>query len=444
MLFNLKALVPLDKFKQQKIPHLNSNTHKHLFIKGFKQLKRKPFLCFEILFKVVHLRKFLRIESFRNMRRTTLVKAVILGLFVMLSSTLIAQEHTERNHSEESLSSDQIEGAVDTESEIDSYIDHHLKDSHYFNFFSDSEAGEYYGFPLPVIIIDNGIQFFSASRFHHGEKLADVNGQHYRLYHSKIYKTNAEGQISYAEDGFPSNERPLDISITKNVVMMIFVAILMLILFGSLARNYKKSSLPKGFNRVLEPVIVYIRDDIAKTNIGMKYKKYMAFLLTIFFFILILNLLGLTPLGINVTGNITVTFGLALITFVIVQFSANRHYWKHIFWMPGVPWPMKIILMPIEILGMFTKPFALMIRLFANMTAGHVVVMSLLSLIVIYQNWVAGPAFFGFTLFIAVIELLVAFLQAYIFTLLSALYIGMAVEEHEDHPKDHSEDIPVI
>jgi F-type H+-transporting ATPase subunit a len=187
-----------------------------------------------------------------------------------------------------------------------------------------------------------------------------------------------------------------------------------------------------------------VRDDIAKPNIGPKYRKYMGFLLTVFFFILILNLFGLTPLGINVTGNIAVTFCLALITFVIVQFSGNKHYWKHIFWMPGVPIPMKIVLMPIEVLGMVTKPFALMIRLFANMTAGHVVVMSLLGLIVVFQNWIAGPAFFGFTLFISVIELLVAFLQAYIFTLLSALYIGMAVEEHDHHPEDHSEDIPVI
>lgn len=378
------------------------------------------------------------------MRKTTLVKAVILGLFMVLSSTLSAQEDTQNKSAESDHSAEKIEGAVDTESEIDSYIDHHLKDSHYFTFFSDSEKGEHYGFPLPVILVDNGLQFFSASRFEHGDKLAEVNGQHYKLHHSKIYKTNAQGDLSYDENGFPTNAHPLDLSITKNVFMMLVVSIFMLIIFGSLAKSYKKSALPKGFNRLLEPLVVYVRDDIAKPNIGPRYSKYMGYLLTVFFFILILNLLGLTPLGINVTGNITITFGLALLTFIIVQFSANKHYWKHIFWMPGVPWPMKIILMPIEILGMFTKPFALMIRLFANMTAGHVVVMSLLSLIVIYQNWIAGPAFFGFTLFIGIIELLVAFLQAYIFTLLSALYIGMAVEEHEEQPKDHSEDIPVI
>ena len=225
---------------------------------------------------------------------------------------------------------------------------------------------------------------------------------------------------------------------------MILVGILMLILFSALARTYRNRSIPRKFGRVLEPLVLYVRDEIAKPNIGPKYRKYTSFLLTVFFFIWILNLLGMTPLGVNVTGNIAVTFGLALVTFIIVQFSGNKDYWKHIFWMPGVPVPMKIILAPIEVLGMFTKPFALMIRLFANMTAGHVVVMTLLGLIVVFQNWIAGPAFFGFTLFISLIELLVAFLQAYIFTLLSALYIGMAVEEHDEHHPADNEDIPVL
>ena len=225
---------------------------------------------------------------------------------------------------------------------------------------------------------------------------------------------------------------------------MMLVGLLMFIVFTQLAKTYKKRAIPKKFGRVLEPLVLYVRDEIAKPNIGKNYRKYTGFLLTVFFFIWILNLLGMTPVGVNVTGNIAVTFALALITFIIVQFSGNKDYWKHIFWMPGVPWPMKIILAPIEVLGMFTKPFALMIRLFANMTAGHVIVMTLLGLIVVFQNWIAGPAFFGFTIFISVIELLVAFLQAYIFTLLSALYIGMAVEEHDHHHPADNEDIPVL
>jgi len=334
---------------------------------------------------------------------------------------------------------------INSEEEVSEYIDHHLNDSHYFIFFSDHKKGEndYYGFPLPVIIWDDGLHVFSSSKFHHGEELVEINGQHYKLYHSKIYKTDAEGTIDYDKDGFVANEKPLDFSITKNVVSMFLAGLLLFLMFSSLAKSYKKNYIPQKMGRILEPLVIYVRDEIAKPNIGPKYRKYMGFLLTVFFFIWLLNLLGMTPLGINVTGNISVTFTLATATFLVTQFSGNKDYWKHIFWMPGVPIPMKIALIPIEIIGMFTKPFALMIRLFANLTAGHIVIMSLLSLIVIARNWIAGPAFFGFAIMISVIELLVAFLQAYIFTLLSALYIGMAVEEHHEE-ENKTEEVPVV
>ena len=378
------------------------------------------------------------------MKKDNTVKILLAIFLVLFSVNTFAQDHGVEHTENGETESHEGPGAVNTKEEVTEYIDHHLQDTHSFNFFSDGATGEHYGFPLPVILWDDGLKMFSASKFHHGETLANVDGAYYKLYHNKIYKTDSEGTITYGEDGYPANIRPLDFSITKNVFAMLVVSLLMFLIFRSLASSYKNKDIPTGIGRVLEPLVIYVRDDIAKPNIGPKYRKYMGFLLTVFFFILILNLFGLTPLGINVTGNIAVTFCLALITFVIVQFSGNKHYWKHIFWMPGVPVPMKIVLMPIEILGMLTKPFALMIRLFANMTAGHVVVMSLLGLIVVFQNWIAGPAFFGFTLFISIIELLVAFLQAYIFTLLSALYIGMAVEDHEHHPEDHSDDIPVI
>jgi F-type H+-transporting ATPase subunit a len=378
------------------------------------------------------------------MQKENVAKFLLACLLMFVSFNSQAFSDKKDPHAEE-----EGDAKVDTREEVQEYIDHHLQDSHYFNFYSDGETGEHFGFPLPVILWDNGLKVFSSGKFHHGEELAEVDGNYYRLYHSKIYKTNAAGDIHYgdeahanAEHQFPTNERPVDFSLTKNVVTMMLVAVLMLILFSSLARSYQKRSVPKKFGRVLEPLVIYVRDEIAKPNIGPNYRKYSGFLLTVFFFIWILNLLGMTPLGVNVTGNIAVTFALALVTFIIVQFSANKGYWKHIFWMPGVPWPMKIVLAPIEVLGMFTKPFALMIRLFANMTAGHVVVMTLLGLIVVFQNWIAGPAFFGFTIFISVIELLVAFLQAYIFTLLSALYIGMAIEDHGEHHED--EDIPII
>ncbi len=378
------------------------------------------------------------------MKKDNIVKVLLAVFLVLFSVNNYAQEHGVEHAENIDTEAHEGPGAINTKEEVTEYIDHHLQDSHYFNFFSDGSIGAHYGFPLPVILWDDGFKVFSASKFHHGETLANVDGEYYKLYHNKIYKTNAEGVINYDEEGHATNVKPLDFSITKNVLAMLVVSLLMFIMFRGLASSYKNKDIPTGLGRVLEPLVIYVRDDIAKPNIGPKYRKYMGFLLTVFFFILILNLFGLTPLGINVTGNIAVTFCLALITFIIVQFSGNKHYWKHIFWMPGVPVPMKIVLMPIEILGMITKPFALMIRLFANMTAGHVVVMSLLGLIVVFQNWIAGPAFFGFTLFISIIELLVAFLQAYIFTLLSALYIGMAVEDHDHHPEDHSDDIPVI
>ena len=208
----------------------------------------------------------------------------------------------------------------------------------------------------------------------------------------------------------------------------------MFLIFRGTAKVYGKGQVPKGIAKFMEPLILFVKDEIAIPNIGEKhYKKYMSFLLTVFFFIWIANLVGLMPFGVNVTGNIAVTFALAILTFLITQFSGKKDYWKHIFWMPGVPVPMKFILAPIELLGVFIKPFALMIRLFANISAGHIVLMSLIGLLFLFQNWFARGAFLGLTLFLSIIELLVAFLQAYIFTMLSALYFGMAVEEHEHH-----------
>ncbi len=347
-------------------------------------------------------------------------------------------------HSEEVVHVEEVQHEVEPLSKkdkVDAYIQHHLQDAHDFNFFSDEEAGIHYGFSLPVILYDNGIQFFSSSKLHHGEAVAEHNGNYYKLYHSKIYKTDAEGTISYDEHHHPTNVKPLDFSITKNVFSMLFTSALLLFMFVSLARSYKKGAIPTGFGRVLEPLIIFIRDEIAIPNIGeKKYRKFMGYLLTVFFFIWLLNLLGMTPLGVNVTGNIAVTVCLALFTFIITQVSANKDYWKHIFWMPGVPVPMKIILMPIELLGTLTKPFALLIRLFANITAGHVVIMSLIAMIFVGKNLAADlPISLGLTLFISVIEVLVAFLQAFIFTMLSSLFIGMAVQDHH-HDEHHSAD----
>jgi len=330
----------------------------------------------------------------------------------------------------------------DKKSEIKEYILHHLQDSHDFNLLSYTDSvGKkiHFGFPLPVILWDEGFKIFSSSRLHHGESVAHVGKNYYKLEHNKIYKTDSKGLIEYDESNHPTNLVPLDFSMTKGVVSIIFTSLIMFFLFKGLADSYKKNNLvAKGIGRFFEPIVLYVRDEIAIPNIGEKYyKNYMSYLLTLFFFIWFLNILGLTPLGINVTGNIAVTFCLALITFLITNLTAKKVYWKHIFWMPGVPLPMKIALAPIELLGVMIKPFALMIRLYANISAGHIVLMSLISLIFVFRNWLGSSLSFILAFSISIIEILVAVLQAYIFTVLSALYFGFAVEEHDHEEHDH-------
>ena len=338
-------------------------------------------------------------------------------------------------------------GAVSSEAEISEYILHHIKDAHDFHLFSynDSEGHrKHIGFPLPVIVYSSkGLRTFMSSEFHHddsGHHVVESDGVSLVKYHEKIYELNegAHG-VEFDEQHHPTNAHAvLDLSITKSVFGFLLVSLLMLFAFGRLAKQYKKQAVPTGFGRVLEPLILYVRDEIARPNIGEKhYRRFTGFLMTVFFFIWISNLLGLTPLGFNITGQIAVTFSLALFTYLITQFSGTKDYWKHIFWMPGVPVPMKIILAPIELLGTLTKPFSLMIRLFANISAGHIVVMSLISIAIIMKSTLgaAGATVLSLALsfFLTLIELLVAFLQAYIFTMLSALFIGMAVEEHDHH-----------
>jgi len=331
----------------------------------------------------------------------------------------------------------------DIKTEIKEFIDHHLQDSYDFNIFGyKNEAGEqvHVGFPLPVIIYDNGVQVFSSSKFHHGEETAEVNGNFYKLQHGKIYKVDSKNaSLTLNEKHEPTNIKPLDFSITKNVFMIFVVALLMFLLFRSLAKSYAKNgNIAAGVGRIFEPIVLYVRDEIAIPNIGERhYKKYMSYLLTIFFFVWFLNIFGLTPFGINVTGNIAVTACLALLTFLITTFTAKKDYWGHIFWMPGVPVLMKIVLAPIELLGVFIKPFALMIRLYANIVAGHIVLMSLIGLMFIFKSWLGSSLSFVLSFAISMIEILVALLQAYIFTMLSALYFGSAVEEHHHEEAHH-------
>ncbi len=342
---------------------------------------------------------------------------------------------TEAVHEEAEASHGEHAEPTDLKSKIKAFIKHHVLDSHDFTLTQDDVTGEHYGFSLPVILWDNGLHVFSSSKFEHGEAVAESKGNFYKINHhdGKIYRTDASGTITKNEEtGYPTNVRPIDFSITKTVVSIFAAALLMLLLFGGLAKSYTKNGgIASGVGRIFEPLVVYIRDEIAIPNIGVKhYKKYMSYLLTIFFFVLFLNIFGLTPLGINATGNLTITFSLAILTFLITNLTANKNYWGHIFWMPGVPKLMRLVLAPIELLGIFIKPFSLMIRLYANIFAGHIVLMSIIALMFIFKSWVGSSLSFGLSFVLSILEILVAFLQAYIFTMLSALYFGSAVEEH--------------
>ncbi len=326
-------------------------------------------------------------------------------------------------------------------------IFHHIGDSHSFHVYGSDEDHfpKALTIPLPVILwTDNGLVTFMSSEFHHdvdGKVVVEKKGMKFVNLHDKIYQLNAGASevVFDAEHHTDNAVQPLDFSITKNVFSMFLSMVLLLLIFMFAARSYKKSNdnMPSGIGRFMEPIVVFIRDEVAIPNIGEKhYKRYMPFLLTLFFFIWINNVIGLIPFfpfSSNLSGNIAFTLTLAVITFVITIFSSKKYYWKHMLWMPGLPIPMKLFLAPIEIIGMFVKPIALMIRLFANITAGHVIVLSLIGLIFIFKSFWVAPISVLFTLFISVIEVLVVAIQAYIFTMLSALYFGQALEEEHEH-----------
>ena len=317
----------------------------------------------------------------------------------------------------------------------------HISDSHEWHIMTIGET--HVSLPLPVILFYDGkLSSFCSSHFHHGKE--SYNG-------FKIAEEGAnKGKIVHVTMGVNGQEvedakLPLDFSITKMVLSLFFSVFLMGFIFISISRSYKKRGVaaPKGLQSFLEPIIIFVRDDIAKSSIGeKKYKKYLPFLLTVFFFIFLNNLMGLIPFfpgGVNLTGNIAITMTLAVFTFLITTFSGNRAYWKHIVNAPGVPWWLKIPipLMPIvELVGVFTKPFVLMVRLFANITAGHIIALGFISLIFIFGEmqpvlgYGVSVVSVVFYVFMGLLELLVAFIQAYVFTLLSALYFGMAIEEH--------------
>jgi len=344
----------------------------------------------------------------------------------------------------------------------------HILDAHEFHFLDIYKDGKKHPvtIPLPVILYSpqRGLTSFMSSKFHHGH---DPYKGYFLLTEHSLAEMEKEG-IDVKKEGLnPGQIIPVtaegkwdrsikvyDISLTRNVVQMILALAILVWIMIVIARRYSRgegvNTAPKGVQNLIEPIITFVRDEVAKPNLGNKYEKYLPYILTIFFFILINNIFGLIPGTANVTGNIAFTVVLGLISFVVILFSSNKHYWGHIINPPGVPGWVKVILVPVEILSVFIKPFALIIRLFANMVAGHIIIICLISLIFIfaglnvYAGWGTSVFSIAFTIFIYFIEILVAFIQAFIFSMLTAVFVGQAFETGHGHDDHHQDDAVIV
>lgn len=327
----------------------------------------------------------------------------------------------------------------------------HVADAHEFHFYTFNKKPV--SIPLPVILYSpaKGWSVFMSSKFEHGD--ATYNG--YRLLteeyiqdkklDEKIYKVGKIWAVNEAGDVDPS-VKVYDLSLGRNAVQAIISALILIWLMPGIAAKYKKGqgvkTAPTGFQNLIEPIVTFVRDEVGKSNLGNRYEKYMPFLLTIFFFILINALIGLIPGTANVTGNIAFTGALGILAFIAIMFSTGKHYWGHIV-NPPVPGPIKVIMWPVELMGIFTKPFALIIRLFANMISGHIIILSFICLIFIFGamntglGWGTSPFFVALSLFIYLIEVLVAFIQAFIFANLTAVFIAQAFEGGHEEGDGH-------
>lgn len=300
-------------------------------------------------------------------------------------------------------------------------ITEHVSDSHIWHFWE----GHYGTIYLPVILYssDRGVEVFSSGNFFDEEhQPKEYNG--YKLEENNIVPVDEARSV-------------FDLSITKNVAQMFISAVLIFWIFFRVKHGYRvnEGKAPTGIQSFFEPIIIFIRDEVARPVIGEKYERFLPYLLTLFFFIWINAMLSLIPGSANVMGNIAATMTLAIFTFLITLVNGKKTYWKHIFNTPGVPWWLKlpVPLMPfVELLSVFTKPFSLTIRLFANMIAGHIVLLSLISLIFVFRSAWIGPGSVIFGIFMNFLELFVALLQAFIFTILSAMYFGEAIEESHE------------
>jgi F-type H+-transporting ATPase subunit a len=375
----------------------------------------------------IFLKKSSKLLNIKQLLSKGIKLYLLLPAFLLFSQAFAAEESTQKAPEDKGFNAGEM-------------IVEHITDNHEWHIMKVGDHA--ISIPLPVILWYNGkLDVFCSSRFEHGK--ASFEG--YKLDPEGPHK----GKIVRVKEGSMETDEsaalPLDLSITRTVAALFVSIILLCVVFISIARRYTnhRNEAPKGLQSIMEPIILFVRDDIAIPSLGpVKYVKYMPYLLTLFFFIFFNNLLGLIPIfpgGSNVTGNIAITMVIALFTFIITTFSGNKAYWKHIVNAPGVPWWLKIPvpLMPIvEVIGVFTKPFVLMVRLFANITAGHIIMLGFISLIFIFGKIHTGLGYgvsivsVAFAIFMNLLELLVAFIQAFVFTLLSALYFGMATEDH--------------
>lgn len=358
---------------------------------------------------------------------TGMVSRSIKSLLVLVFSVFLLSAPVVAQHTEEAAPAAHAPAEAFDPAKL---IMEHIMDAHEFHFFSLGE--KHFSIPLPVILYSpqRGLSVFSYGRFHHGHEVYEG----YKSEEGHIVPVNAAGEHDASITVY-------DFSLTRNVVQMLIALTILVVLMIGVANKYKKNGAkvaPSGFQNAVEPVITFVRDEVGKPNLGHAYEKYMPYLLTVFFFILINNLLGLIPGSANVTGNIAFTIVLGVISFLVILFSTNKHFWAHIF-NPPVPGFVKPILVPVEFLGIFTKPFALIVRLFANMVAGHIVITCFVMLIFIFgamskvAGWGFAPVSLAFTIFIYLIEILVAFIQAFIFTNLTAVFIGQSREgAHDD------------
>lgn len=370
------------------------------------------------------------------MRPWNALKGLLCAASMLVGPSVFAQDHHAEAAAHDAASSSSAE-----QFNAGELIMEHIGDAHSWHLWGHTSL------PLPVILwADAGLECFSSARLmdeHHHPVPYEGRHHTYLLEHEKIKVLDASGRVD-------ANASVLDLSITKNAATLLMAAALLLVIFIGMAKAYARrpNQAPRGLQSLLEPVVLFVRDNIARSAIGgSRWERWVPYLLTLFFFIWVLNLMGLIPIfpfGANVTGNIVTPLVLAMITLLIVTFAANRHYWRHMLAMPGIPIPVLVILTPIEIMGHFIRPIVLMIRLFANIMAGHIVLLVFFCLIFIFSKngenllggYATGPFALLFTVFVNCLELLVGALQAYVFTLLTAIYIGTATHEahaHEPH-----------